>query len=133
MDKVLARYFVKLIAENLQFSFNGMGIPRYSCEWLENQLMQENYDKVKEFIRKRYDEHENSAKDTNVRGKKRKRKFRAMTNAEFCRKWQAKHNNRCFGEFECCPLYYAIGNMCCFSTKSFRLPNGKYILIEVKE
>jgi hypothetical protein len=62
---------------------------------------------------------------------KKKHKFRAMTNAEFCRKWQAKHNNRCFGEFECCPLYYAVGNMCCFSTKPFRLPNGKYIFIEV--
>ena len=37
MTKELARYFVKLIAENLQFSFNGMGIPSYSCEWLENQ------------------------------------------------------------------------------------------------
>lgn len=43
MNKELARYFVKLIAENLQFSFNGMGIPSYSCEWLENQLMQENF------------------------------------------------------------------------------------------
>lgn len=74
MDKVLARYFVKLIAENLQFSFNGIGIPSYSCEWLENQLMQGNFDKVEEFIQKRYDEHENSAKDTNVRGKKRKQK-----------------------------------------------------------
>lgn len=52
MNKELARYFVKLIAEDLQFSFNGMGIPSYSCEWLENQLIQENYDKVKEFIQK---------------------------------------------------------------------------------
>ena len=62
MDKVLARYFVKLIAENLQFSFNGMGIPSYSCEWLENQLIQGNFDKVEEFIKKRYDEHENTSK-----------------------------------------------------------------------
>ena len=29
-----------------------------------------NFEDVKEFIQKRYDEHENSAKDTNVRGKK---------------------------------------------------------------
>jgi len=62
MTKELARYFVKLIAENLQFSFNGMGIPSYSCEWLENQLIQGNYDKVEEFIKKRYDEHENASK-----------------------------------------------------------------------
>lgn len=64
---------------------------------------------------------------------KHKRKLRAMTNAEFCRKWRAKHNNRCFGKFECCPLYYAVGNMCCFSTTPFRLPNGKYILREAKQ
>lgn len=62
MNKQLARYFVKLIAEDLQFSFNGMGIPSYSCEWLENQLMQGNFEDVKEFIQKRYDEHENTSK-----------------------------------------------------------------------
>lgn len=62
MNKELARYFVKLIAEDLQFSFNGMGIPSYSCEWLENQLMQGNFEDVKEFIQKRYDEHENTSK-----------------------------------------------------------------------
>lgn len=62
MNKELARYFVKLIAEDLQFSFKGMGIPSYSCEWLENQLMKENFDKVEEFIKKRYDEHENTSK-----------------------------------------------------------------------
>lgn len=62
MNKELARYFVKLIAEDLQFSFNGMGIPSYSCEWLENQLIQGNYDEVEEFIKKRYDEHENTSK-----------------------------------------------------------------------
>jgi len=75
MTKELARYFVKLIAEDLQFSFNGMGIPSYSCEWLENQLIQENYDEAKEFIQKRYDELENASK--------KKRKFRAMTYSEF--------------------------------------------------
>ena len=78
MTKELARYFVKLIAEDLQFSFNGMGIPSYSCEWLENQLIQGNYDEVKEFIQKRYDELENASKP--------KRKFRAMTNGEICDK-----------------------------------------------
>ena len=70
MNKELARYFVKLIAEDLHFSFNGRGIPRYSCVWLEHQLLQGNFEDVKEFIQKRSDEHENSAKDTNVRGKK---------------------------------------------------------------
>ena len=61
MNKEIARYFVKLIAEDLQFSFNGMGIPSYLCEWLENQLIQGNFDKVEEFIKTRYDE-----RNTNV-------------------------------------------------------------------
>lgn len=78
MNRELARYFVKLIAEDLQFSFNGMGIPSYSCEWLENQLMQGNFDEVKEFIQKRYDELENASKP--------KRKFRAITNGKICDK-----------------------------------------------
>lgn len=56
MTKELARYFFILIDKDLQFSFNGMGLPNNACEWLENQLMQENFDKVKEFINKRYDE-----------------------------------------------------------------------------
>lgn len=121
MNKELARYFVKLIVENLQFSFNGMGIPSYSCEWLENQLMQGNFDEVKEFIQKRYDELENASKP--------KRKFRAMTNAEFCDKWQAEHNNHCSGKFELCPLFFMEG--CEHSNKPYTKANGKYILIEV--
>lgn len=68
MNKELARYFVKLIAEDLRFSFNGMGLPNNACEWLENQLMQENFDKVEEFIKKRYDEHENTSKKKQIAG-----------------------------------------------------------------
>lgn len=64
MNKCLARYFVKLISEDLQFSFNGMGIPSYVCEWLENQIMKENFDEVEEFIKKRYDERESTRKKT---------------------------------------------------------------------
>ncbi len=64
MNKCLARYFVKLISEDLQFSFNGMGIPSYCCEWLENQIMKENFDEVEEFIKKRYDERESTRKKT---------------------------------------------------------------------
>jgi hypothetical protein len=133
MNKELARYFVKLIAEDLQFSFNGMGIPSYSCEWLENQLIQGNYDEVEEFIKKRYDEHENSAKDTNVRGKKRKRKFRAITNGEICGKWKEIHTFCRIGEVEC-PFFGVVD---CrprdFKAKPFQTKDGKYILIEVKE
>ncbi len=125
MNKELARYFVKLIAENLQFSFNGMGIPSYSCEWLENQLIQGNYDKVEEFIKKRYDEHENASK--------KKRKFRAMTNAEFCAKWRKNHLfcKSIISDGYCCPIS-PTGN--CFRESFLNKPyiiNGKYIFIEV--
>lgn len=129
MNKELARYFVKLISENLQFSFNGMGIPSGICEWLESQLIQENYDEVKEFIQKRYDEHETSAKDTNVRSKKRKHKLRAMTDAEYCEKWRSKHYGSCYSDYDLCLLFPYSG--CCNSQKPFRLANGKYILVEV--
>lgn len=122
MTKELARYFVKLIAEDLQFSFNGMGIPSYSCEWLENQLMQGNFDKVEEFIKLRYAEQ-------NKKRIKKKRKFRAMTNMEFCDKWQAEHNNHCSGKFELCPLFFMEG--CEHSNKPYTKANGKYIFIEV--
>lgn len=62
---------------------------------------------------------------------KKKRKFRAMTNAEFCNKWQSKHPNRCHGDYEICPLLYY--SECYKSQKPFRFLNGKYILVEVKE
>jgi hypothetical protein len=135
MNKEIARYFVKLIAEDLQFSFNGMGIPSYSCEWLENQLIQGNYDKVKEFIQKRYDEHENSAKDTNIPTKKTKHKFRTMTNAEFCDKWLKNHLfcKSIVSDGYCCPISPTDN---CFRESFLNKPciiNGKYILIEVKE
>lgn len=132
MNKELARYFVKLIAENLQFSFNGMGIPSGICEWLESQLMQGNYDKVKEFIQKRYDELENSAKDTNVPTKKRKHKLRAMTCQEFCQKWRKSHSyckSNVVGYR--CPLF--ISKDCYYKevNKKPCMINGKYILVEV--
>lgn len=78
MTKELARYFLTVIDRDLYFSFNGMGLPNSACEWLENQLMKENFDKVEEFIKKRYEERENTSK--------KKRKFMAMTNGEFCRR-----------------------------------------------
>lgn len=51
MTKELARYFLVVIDRDLHFSFNGIGLPNNACEWLENQLMQENFDKVEEFIK----------------------------------------------------------------------------------
>lgn len=121
MNKELARYFLMLIDKDLQFSFNGMGLPNNACEWLENQLMQENFDKVEEFIKLRYAEQ-------NKKRIKKKRKFRAMTCSEFCKKFSF------CGE---CPEYDKYKNACCApyikDNDLYRTQDGKYILVEVKE
>lgn len=64
---------------------------------------------------------------------KKKRKFRAMTNKEVCIKWQKEHNSSCYDKGEYCPLLYYYETKCWTSDKPFRLANGKYIFIEVKE
>lgn len=74
----------------------------------------------------------NSAKDTNVPTKKKKRKFRAMTRQEFCKKWKKRHLYCKSDAGYCCPLY---SDLKCFKN-SMENPceiNGKYIFIEVKE
>lgn len=110
MTKNLARYFLTLIDRDLYFSFNGMGLSNSAYEWLENQLMQENFDKVEEFIKLRYTEQ-------NEKAIKKKRKFRAMTNAEFFRKF--------------CGVVYCEKSS--FNRKPYQTKDGKYIWIEVKE
>lgn len=64
---------------------------------------------------------------------KKKRKLRAITNAEFCDKWKSKHHNSCNDYDRCmgCPLVFYYG--CYNSQKPFRFADGKYIFIEVKE
>lgn len=66
---------------------------------------------------------------------KKKRKFRAMTNAEFCDKWRKNHLfcKSIGSDGYCCPIS-PTGN--CFRESFLNKPyiiNGKYILIEVKE
>lgn len=120
MTKELARYFFTLIDKDLYFSFDGMGLPNSACEWLENQLMQENFDEVEEFIKKRYDEHENANKP--------KRKFRAMTCGEFCHKFRFCRQCPMYDEHidDCITPYFRGSDL-------YKKRNGKYILIEVKE
>lgn len=126
MTKELARYFLTLIDKDLYFSFNGMGLPNSACEWLENQLMQENFDKVEEFIKLRYTEQSEKAI-------KKKRKFRAITNGEFCRKWKEIHIF-CRKDDVKCPFYGVIDcRLSSFKKKPFQTKDGKYVLIEVKE
>lgn len=120
MTKVLARYFVTLIGKDLYFLFNGMGLSKWNCEWLENQFIQENFNEIEEFIKKRYDEHKNTSK--------KKRKFRAMTNLEFC----ISHTSRCIS----CPMLFSCPVRSSYSedlNKPYQTKDGKYILIEVKE
>ena len=56
---------------------------------------------------------------------KKKRKFRVMTNEEYCNKY-----NNCIN----CPFNngYFWCDECDNASKPCQLPNGKYILIEVK-
>lgn len=66
---------------------------------------------------------------------KKKRKFRAMTNAEFCDKWRKNHlfcKSVVSGGY-CCPISPTDN---CFRESFMNKPfiiNGKYILVEVKE
>lgn len=162
MTKELARYFFMLIDKDLQFSFNGMGLPNNACEWLENQLIQENFDEVEEFINKRYDERitnatlelfkemqkaqepEDEIKEKakpdfikickNVGKKQKTRKFRAMTVKEHCDK---------VGDCKKCS-YILDTTFCDYmkfngiikmktSVTPYKTKTGKYIFIEVKE
>lgn len=65
--------------------------------------------------------------------KKRKHKFRAMTNAEFCRTYAGEANFDCSN----CSLFHYSG-LCeltdiSIPKKPYKTKDGKYILIEVKE
>lgn len=124
MTKELARYFFTLIDKDLYFLFDGMGLPNSACEWLENQLMQENFDKVEEFIQKRYDEHKNTNKP--------KHKFRAMTIGEWCNPTKCPECEYHYGIFYCDYLKFNEIHKREYS-KPYKKRNGKYILIEVKE
>lgn len=63
---------------------------------------------------------------------KTKRKLRAITNAEFCDKWKAKNDGRCYNKYECCPLFFREYSVC-VNQNTFRFMNNKYIFIEVRE
>lgn len=59
---------------------------------------------------------------------KKKRKFRAMTNLEFC----ISHTSRCIS----CPMLFSCPVRSSYSedlNKPYQTKDGKYILIEVKE
>ena len=66
---------------------------------------------------------------------KKRRKLRAMTNGEFCRKWKKEHtdcsDNR---SFVVCPFYYRMDCASkAFKAKPFKTNEGKYLLVEVQE
>lgn len=91
-----------------------------ACDYAEKirKLKQENYE-----LKQRVAEFEEP---------KKKRKFRAMTRQEFCKKWQKRHLYCKSNAGYCCPLY---SDLKCFKN-SMEKPckiNGKYKLIEVKE
>lgn len=161
MTKELARYFFMLIDKDLQFSFNGMGLPNNACEWLENQLIQENFDEVEEFINKRYDERitnatlelfkemqkaqepEDEIKEKakpdfikickNVGKKQKTRKLRALTISEWCNPKKCPKCEYHYGHFLC--DYSKVNGILKGREDSepYKKRNGKYIFIEVKE
>lgn len=66
------------------------------------------------------------------REREKKRKFRAMTNGEYCDRWFKEHSCcRYFGHYKC-PNFYSNCTDSTFRNRLCRI-NGKYILIEVKE
>ena len=77
----------------------------------------------------------NPSKSTGLKMSKKKRKLRAITNAEFCDKWRKNHlfcKSIVSGGY-CCPIS-PTGN--CFRESFLNKPyiiNGKYIFIEVRE
>lgn len=65
---------------------------------------------------------------------KKKRKFRAMTNMEYCVSYASEENFSCLN----CSLYLysstcVLADDVSNSKKPFKTKDGKYILIEVKE
>lgn len=73
---------------------------------------------------------------------KKKRKFRAMTYGEFCEKWLKQYYCCADGIHETlknvCPFYGLSKATLCdynevYTQEPCKLPNGKYILIDVKE
>lgn len=66
---------------------------------------------------------------------KKKRKLRAMTNAEFCETYACEENFNCS---ECSMYYYTSAcelaeDWSLISKKPYKTKDGKYILIEVTE
>lgn len=96
-----------------------------------NNLVKKASDYADEIMELKQENSELKKRVAELEKPKKKRKFRAMTNAEFCVKWQSKHRNRCYGDYEICPLLYYSG--CYKNQKPFRFIDGKYIFIEVKE
>nr|DAO16276.1 MAG TPA: hypothetical protein [Caudoviricetes sp.] len=96
-----------------------------------DSLVRKAFDYAAEIMELKQENSELKKRVAELEKPKKKRKFRAMTNAEFCDKWLSKHRNRCYGDHEICPLLYYSG--CYTNQKPFRFVDGKYIMIEVKE
>lgn len=50
MNRKFAQYLTCLISKDLDFAFNGMGLPSYVCELIENQFVGGKFDNIQEFI-----------------------------------------------------------------------------------
>ena len=53
MNRKFAQYLTYLIARDLDEAYNGMGLPSFICELLENYFAGGQFEKIEEFIEER--------------------------------------------------------------------------------
>lgn len=98
-----------------------------------DSLVKKAYDYFNEIMELKQENNALKQRVAELEKPKKKRKFRAMTNGEYCKKWLSKHKYCLFPDgTERCPLFPS--KTC--SKKNVNEPlviNGKYIMIEVKE
>ena len=50
MNRKFAQYLTCLIARDLENAYNGMGLPSFLCELIENHFVSGQFEKIEEFL-----------------------------------------------------------------------------------
>ena len=53
VNRKFAQYLTCLIARDLDKSYNGMGLPSFICELIENHFVGGQFEKIEEFLEER--------------------------------------------------------------------------------
>ena len=53
MNREFAQYLTCLIARDLDKAYNGMGLPSFICELIENYFVGGQFEKIEEFLEER--------------------------------------------------------------------------------